>query len=167
MTLPAETGDHERLREQVAEDFRRVNRLVRAGPADEWASLNLTMAQVKALFILAAHEPCRMGQLAQCLSVSLPSATGTVDRLVQAGLVERLADPDDRRLVLVRLTEAGRTLVEQLREGRRARLMAGLQRLSPPDLAALAQGLRALAVALAELENGEPRGEALAAESER
>ena len=53
------------------------------------------------------------GQLAQRLELSSGAMTNRLDRLEQAGLVRRLPDPDDRRGVLVELTDAGRTAWEQ------------------------------------------------------
>jgi DNA-binding MarR family transcriptional regulator len=47
------------------------------------------------------------GELAKMSELSSGAMTNRLDRLEKAGLVERLADPDDRRGVLVELTEAG------------------------------------------------------------
>jgi DNA-binding MarR family transcriptional regulator len=57
--------------------------------------------------------------LAEVLGMGLPNVTGLVDRLEERGLVERLRDPGDRRVVRVHLTEAG---------GRIPDGMEGLQR---------------------------------------
>ena len=76
-----------------------------------------------------------------------------VDRLVHRGLVRRSADPADRRLVLVCLTEAGAERQRQI--GRRhARSVA--RAMAPLDVTELRQ-LRAIATKLAEATEAEPK----------
>lgn len=55
-------------------------------------------------------EPVTMGDLSRIMGVPFSTATRTVDWLVNNGYVQRLADPDDRRVVRVELTEAGKEL---------------------------------------------------------
>ncbi len=55
-----------------------------------------------------------MTDLSEDLGTPLSSATRMVDWLVGAGYAERLADPLDRRVVLVRLTESGRRLYQAI-----------------------------------------------------
>ncbi len=59
---------------------------------------------------LAGGTCLRMGEVADALLFSSGAATKVFDRLVERGLVERGADPDDRRTVLVGLTDEGRAL---------------------------------------------------------
>ena len=54
-----------------------------------------------------------MSRLAEMLDVSMSNATGLVDRMEERGLVERVRVPDDRRVVLVRPTQAGLGLVDE------------------------------------------------------
>jgi len=52
------------------------------------------------------------GELARDMMMSPPAMTNRIDRLVKRGLVERRADPDDRRALRVALTEEGRALAD-------------------------------------------------------
>src|SRR3712207_7498366 len=52
--------------------------------------------------------------LARTLMLSPAGMTNRIDRLAAAGLVERAADPDDRRSLLVVLTPKGRTVVDEV-----------------------------------------------------
>jgi DNA-binding MarR family transcriptional regulator len=84
--------------------------------------LELTSAQRHAVLALGIEQrPLSMSALAQRIDTSLPTTTGIVDRLERAGLAERLRDEQDRRVVLVDLTEQGRTTfrlaTDQMREG--------------------------------------------------
>ena len=61
--------------------------------------------------ILTQHgEPITMGELSQALDVPLSTATRIVDWLVKNGFIARLADPEDRRVVRVTLTESGQAM---------------------------------------------------------
>ena len=55
-------------------------------------------------------ENLTMGELSHALSVPLSTATRMVDWLVSNGYIQRLPDPDDRRIVRVALTEKGQKL---------------------------------------------------------
>ncbi len=55
-------------------------------------------------------EPITMGDLSRILGVPFSTTTRTVDWLVDNGYVQRLADPEDRRVVRVALTESGKEL---------------------------------------------------------
>lgn len=106
-----------RLSEQFTLTFRRV----RAGVAAELRPLGLTFAQARMLRMIARTKPApRIGDLATRLEIAPRSATGMVDTLERAGLVTRVPAPDDRRSVLVELTEAGHALVDDMARARRA-----------------------------------------------
>jgi DNA-binding MarR family transcriptional regulator len=86
-----------------------------------------------------------MGELAGRQGMALNSATALVDRLVNAGYLERRADPADRRVVRVGATPAGVELKGAIGEARRMEYERWLARLSPEDLVALRAALPALA----------------------
>src|SRR5919204_6073607 len=60
------------------------------------------------------QEGINLGRLAELLRVTPRNVTGLVDNLEKAGLVERVADPDDRRAVRARLTDAGRDRIKSI-----------------------------------------------------
>jgi len=118
----------------------------------EWVEQDLTLSQVRVLLFLWSG-PRRVGDIASHLGVSLPTASGVVDRLVAKGLVGRCESPRDRRAVECSLTPAGRALMEQALALRRARLEALLRQLAPEDLEALRRGLEAVVRAMSDLRN--------------
>ena len=61
-------------------------------------------------------DPITMGDLSRILGVPFSTATRTADWLVNNGYVRRLADPDDRRVVRVELTEAGKELYRAMND---------------------------------------------------
>ncbi len=77
-------------------------------------------------------------QLAEADHVQPPSMTRILNALVEAGLVDRTGDPDDRRQVLVVITDAGRAEVRETRRRRDAWLAQRLAILTPQERSTLA-----------------------------
>src|SRR5919112_4264516 len=98
-----------------------------------WLELDMSTPQLKALLLISEERGIRMRELSRRLGGSFSNATVLVDRLVDRGLVERLAEPEDRRVVLVRATKEGRRLIEQLVTSWRT-LSPPFWRPSPPKI---------------------------------
>ncbi|TGD89803.1 MarR family transcriptional regulator [Mycolicibacterium sp. CH28] len=81
--------------------------------------------------------PVRLTTLATREGISQPSMTQLVQRLERAGLVTRLADPDDGRAALIGITAAGRTLLDDRKRMRRERLAALMTTLNDEEKSAL------------------------------
>ncbi|TKV62122.1 MarR family transcriptional regulator [Nakamurella flava] len=95
----------------------RIRRSASAG----LAPLQMTPAQSRALRVVArAEAPIRMGEIAARLDVVPRSATGLVEALESAGLVERTVDPANRRSVLVSLSEQGTSILREMTQARAA-----------------------------------------------
>lgn len=106
-----------------------------------------TAAQASALVTLIDHGPMRMGEFADRESIRMPTATALIDGLRRNDLVERSPDPEDRRAVLVSVTEHGREVLDRVRGQRDEVLTAALAALTEEQRAALsaaAPALRAL-----------------------
>lgn len=104
----------------------------------------LTAAQASALSTLLIHAPLRMGALAEHEGIRMPTATALVDGLIKLGLARRSADPDDRRAVIVELTDEGRAAIEAARRRRDDALSAALDALSDEQRAQLTAATTAL-----------------------
>lgn len=112
--------------------------------APAWYQVELSVAQLKALFTLVDAGSMPIGGVAARLSIGLPAASSLVDRLVDQGLAKRREDPLDRRRTLAEPTAAGEGLAQRLRHGSREALRAWLEVMERDDLAALVQGLTAM-----------------------
>ncbi len=88
-----------------------------------------TIAQYRALVVLASRGPQRMVDLAVALGVTPSTAGRMCDRLLRKGLIRRHRARADRREVLVSVTAAGRQVVDQATARRRALLAEILGRL--------------------------------------
>jgi MarR family transcriptional regulator, organic hydroperoxide resistance regulator len=110
---------------------------------DALATVGLSMAKYGVLAELAdTDDPLALGELAEMQSCVRSNMTQIVDRLEREGLVRRVDDPADRRIVRAELTPAGE---ERQREG--ARQVKRVEReflgaLSEADRKALARGLK-------------------------
>ncbi|HSK93178.1 MAG TPA: MarR family transcriptional regulator [Candidatus Angelobacter sp.] len=90
--------------------------------------LNLTLAQLRTLYLVTAAGPMRMSEVADRLGTAPSTTTGVVDGLVALGLLERGEDAGDRRHVVVRTTHAARERLEDFHELGRGRLRELLER---------------------------------------
>jgi DNA-binding MarR family transcriptional regulator len=86
----------------------------------------------------------RLSDLAAAEGVTQPAMTQLVSRLEHDGLAARAGDPSDGRVVVVRITDAGRDLVQRRRQVRAERLAELLGELSPEDRMAIVAALPAL-----------------------
>lgn len=73
----------------------------------------LSMPQFFLLMHLHRHEQCGISDLSEQMDVTAAAASQLVDKLVQAGLLERVEDPKDRRAKRVSLSPAGEALVKK------------------------------------------------------
>ncbi|MFM7119992.1 MAG: MarR family winged helix-turn-helix transcriptional regulator [Gammaproteobacteria bacterium] len=94
--------------------FGDITRLLRERFNTTAASAGLTLAQGRALAYLSRHEGISQVALARLLEVTPITLLRQVDRLSDAGLVERRANPVDRRAQKLYPTEAARSLLQQL-----------------------------------------------------
>ena len=105
------------------------------GPAvpPEWFSSDITVSQLRVLLLLKVKQ-LKMSQLAAELGVSLPTASGIMDHLVNKELVLREADPGDRRVVLCRLSPAGEALTGKLWDFGRIQIEQMMEALTVDEL---------------------------------
>ncbi|MES2903775.1 MAG: MarR family winged helix-turn-helix transcriptional regulator [Pseudomonadota bacterium] len=92
---------------------------------------------------VAALEPATLNQVAAQVKRGAPAISRAIDSLVRAGLVERQADPDNRRRLALRLTDAGREMMAQPPAADKG-LEGRLGRLGSSELRALERGLEIL-----------------------
>ena len=151
-------GDPLEKAKQVAEIvrlFRQMNRYMRRDSPDVWIDLTLTVPQLKSLFFIANEGTTNLRKLATALKVTPSNVTGIVDRLFQQGLVSRQENPEDRRVSLLKLTEHGEGIVENLRERRTSYLSRVVSRLHSNELSLLEKGFAAMVRVAQEEERNE------------
>lgn len=98
------------------------------------------------------REPISMGELSRALAVPVSTATRMVDWQVANGYVERLSDPNDRRVVRLALTQAGRDLYHSIERFLRGRIERVLRKFAPDDRKNLVRLMQQLVEVLMEVE---------------
>ncbi len=150
MTINDQLTDtaHHADAQQLADEILQAMAGWRAAAASEgFAGLlgrSLSMSHVHVMFALHKHGSMRMSDLASALDMSVANATGIVTRMEERDLVKRERDVDDRRVVNVTLTDAGRQMLDDMNQRRRQWFAFLLSRLSVDELTQLRNGMRAM-----------------------
>lgn len=111
-------------------------------------------AQLHVLSLLSELGPATVSHIAAQIGITPPSASATVDRMVDAGLVVRERNEDDRRVVTVSLAPAGREVLERSLGGRHDSLARILAQLDDDELRATIRVIERLDEAIAATTEG-------------
>ncbi len=141
--------------ERIIADFRATMRQLKCAMSERSLQLGISMAQLNILYSLHRSGEMPMSRLADLLNVSLSSATGLIDRLEERGYIERTRVPEDRRIVMVRLTPSGVQMIDEQDALADDIVRSVLSRLKPSQLPAIAQATADLRAAL-EAVTGRP-----------
>lgn len=114
----------------------------------------LTLGQMKTLSFLYHNGRSPVGEIAEGLGLAMPTASELVDKLAERDLVERETNPENRRQVLVSLTETGTAIGTQIFELRRAQIREAFADLDTSEQQVVVRGLRALCQAVGPLPAG-------------
>lgn len=109
--------------------------------------LGLTGPQFHMLALIARTDPCNVSYLADALEVKPSAITVMVDRLVQSGYVQRRHDEQDRRSVLLSVTDKGAEVFAEAGRKSREVVRSYLQELEPHELEVLIQVVEKLGTA--------------------
>jgi len=134
---------------EVMETVPLIMRFIRSQMRRQGA-LNLSVPQFRSLTFLNRHPGASLSDLAEHLGVTRPTASATVERLVQRGLINRADDPTERRRVALTLTANGEEHLQQARELARSSVASVLAELSEAKLIEISQGLALLGEAFKE-----------------
>ncbi len=139
--------------ESLSEAFWGVARALRHTGRVTLEPWDITPSHSRALGVLMHHGVMRLSELSDHLRIAPRSTTEVVDALEERGLVERRADPNDRRATLVALTDSGTstgTAIQVARTAEAERFFGGLTASEQATLATILRKLRTAA------ETGEP-----------
>ena len=145
-------GTEEKLKiiDEIERLEAKLGRIIWPPSGEAWLDLNLSIGQLKTLFFLLNEGPTSLGKLAAALNVTPPNVTGIVERLVEQGMVSREENPENRRQLILRLTEKSSTLLRNLWETSHGRFNSILNDVDTEDLLALQRGLKAVIKVVAE-----------------
>jgi DNA-binding MarR family transcriptional regulator len=133
----------------------RVDHEVRHFAPEPWIDLKMTIAQLKSMFFIASKGSTNFKKLADALGVTPPNITGIIDRLVKQGLVSRTENTEDRRIMLLQMTDKGQALINNLHENRFQNMSILMMQLDETELEALMVGFKGMLKAAETLHNKE------------
>lgn len=110
----------------------------------ELLDLDLTAPQLKVVLLLHLNGSSKMSSLAASLGVTMATATGIVDRLVEREVVTRENSKEDRRVVICQLSARGQELTDRLYTTSRDRARQLLEALEPRQLKLIDNALEGL-----------------------
>jgi DNA-binding MarR family transcriptional regulator len=131
-----EADDVTRLRAAIG----RLSRQLNASVAD----VGFSPSQLSVLGSVARRGPIGIGELAELEGINPTMLSRIVGKLSDAGLIERISDPDDGRAVVVQTTAAGRALHERVQEQRSKAIAVRLLNMPEGQAAQLVAALPAL-----------------------
>lgn len=142
------------LSSDLADDVAAVMRATRAIAGIVAESLaeaeGVTLPQLRTLVLVATRPETNASAVATALNIHPSNATRMIDRLVQAGLLNRHDSTVDRRHLQLTLTAAGSRLVGDVMEHRRTAFMRILRQMAPADRRRLTRALQQFATAAGE-----------------
>jgi DNA-binding MarR family transcriptional regulator len=147
---PATVPDDERVTRIIAR-FRAAIREVRCIGSERLVRQGISMTHLHIMSMLERHGSMAMNRIAETLDVSVSNATGLIDRMEERGLVERQRVADDRRVVLVHVTEHGRQVLGEVETLRDDLLQRVLGRLDAAQLARVDGAFEDLFIALSDV----------------
>ena len=134
-------ADRAALTTEMIAQFRLVLRELKCLGSQRLLRRGVSMSNLHVLSMLERHGALTMSRIAEALDVSLSNATGVVDRMEERGLVERIRDGEDRRVVHVGLTEVGRSVLSDIEVFQSDALSAILDQLDERQLDRLTTAL--------------------------
>jgi len=133
------------LQSQIGLQLRLAQLNVSGDLAESLKSLHLRPVDFTTLMLINARPGLRQHVIGDRLQIARPNLVALVGALETRGLVERLVDQADRRAIQLRLTDAGRDLLEQARQIEAEHLERVMQALDGVDAGNLLKGLQQLA----------------------
>lgn len=122
---------------KTLQKFRLIIGAVRQHSRAIEAACGISGAQVWMLATIADTPDITVSQLSQAVSVHISTASNLVDKLARAGLVERLRGEEDRRVVQIRLTDAGKSIMERAPKPLKGLVVDALEQLPEDALSRL------------------------------
>jgi DNA-binding MarR family transcriptional regulator len=117
----------DQLLEQVTAQMGRVRRPLNL-------SKEIPPSQASLLLGLDAQGPLRVADIAERMNITSPGASSLVNEIVKAGWATRSEHPEDRRIKMIEITEAGRAVATRFNQRRRDMVMAVLKHFEPAEI---------------------------------
>jgi len=105
--------------DKVGESMAAISREFMKQQSGEFYKVKITLPQLAILDLLNRLGELSMSDMARFMNVTTAAMTGIIDRLVRDGYCMRIPDPDDRRVIKIKLTAKGSSAAKNILEQRR------------------------------------------------
>ncbi|MGE5673069.1 MAG: MarR family winged helix-turn-helix transcriptional regulator [Mycobacterium leprae] len=127
---------------EIEELLRSVSTILKKRGRDILSNFDITPPQFDALLVLREYGELTMGELCQKMYLACSTATDLIDRMERNGLIERVRDTADRRVIRLRVLPKGASVIEDLMAARRNYLGTILSEVDGADKDRLIQSLQ-------------------------
>lgn len=148
-------GTLQEFRRKIRVIEREIERQIKAGAM----CCGVSLAQCHALMELGAHAEMSIAELADKLCLDRSTLSRTIDSLVQAGLVSREMDPNDRRYMRIRLTEKGQEIFHGINTASNAFYLKVFGNIPSEKHAQVIEAIGLFAEALEKVQRSSPQEE--------
>lgn len=118
------------LNDQIVETMFSIGRLMKDEMKFSSSVADLSMLQIQALLFIEKQGQVQMKDLAARFTITLPTATSLSDNLIRAGLIKRMRNTEDRRVVTLALSSKGKKLLVKAMDERNKKMRTMLSYLS-------------------------------------
>jgi DNA-binding MarR family transcriptional regulator len=130
---------------ETMQSLRRIFKALQDYSQEVSSNFGITGPQLWALKMLSQHSSLALGDLSRKMYLHPSTITGVIDRLEHKGYVVRDRDLDDRRVVKVKLTPAGKDLVAKAPNPVQGKMIYGLRKLNKSELTVIYESVKKLA----------------------
>lgn len=139
-----EKTNYEPYVEEIEKLIRRVSFVIKCRGRDILNDFDITTPQFNALLLLAEHGDMTIGDLGNKMYLASSTATDLIDRMERNGLVERVRDTNDRRVVRLHMLEKGEQMIQEVLENRKRYLNDILSQVPEHEKEVLTKSLQAI-----------------------
>ena len=137
---PVRTVTPEQCAAELLEAIHPIMQFVRTEMRSQ-RELFLSVPQFRVLAFLSLHPGASLSEVAEHLGVTRATASAMIERLVQRSLIDRVEHAQERRHIMLKLTEPGSNHLQQMREVTRHKIAELLAKLTTQELADVSAGL--------------------------
>lgn len=145
------TEQRDSLREEAIRQLKGLMSFQRRAFCSHLPQREISLPQLHLLMTLQQDGPMTVSELAHLLHVSAPSASAILDRMEERGLVRRIRDVVDRRVVRIEMSDHGRGVLEELTWMKQDQLQRLLGAMTEEELGDVIRGVMAVRAALSRV----------------
>lgn len=124
--------------------MRTVSSIIKRRGRDILADFDITPPQFNALLILRNEGKLTIGELGEKMYLACSTATDLIDRMERNGLVERMRDSNDRRVIRLQVKDKGTEMHEAVMTARKRYLSSVLEKISVEETRIMIEGMKHL-----------------------